>query len=220
MDGHLRPGGIPVATLVKTTFAMLQQSHPQLSELYQQRRLWEDMAADNAAARLRTILTDTVDRQRDLVRNKLTGKATVIFAPLRWLLTIGALIWFPFVQPVLETLLMQNQMNWSVIHETHELVVLTVRIFSVNELLQNVTFLGIYFFVLWVTLRWDTQRQISRFASKWKADSTDLSLTVQTVRWMDELLMPVRVAKEKIDQIALQRSKITGAATSVATGGH
>ncbi len=213
VDAHLRPGGIPIATLIKTTFAMLQQSHPQVSELYQQRRLWEDMAADTAAVKLRTILTDTVDRQRDLVRKKLTGRATVIFAPLRWLLTIGALIWFPFVQPVLETLLAQNQMNWSIIHETHELVVLTVRIFSVNELLQNITFLSIYFFVLWVILRWDTQRQINRFTAQWKADSSDLSLTVQTVRWLDELLNPVRLAREKVEALSSRRAIVAGATT-------
>jgi hypothetical protein len=209
VDAHLRPGGTPIATLIQTTFAMLQQSHPQVSDLYQHRRLWEAMSADTAAVHLRTILTDTVDRQRDVVRTKLAGRATAIFAPVRWLLTIGALIWFPFVQPVLETLLAQNQLHWSIIHETHELVVLTVRIFSVNELLQNITFLSLYFFLLWVILRWDTQRRINRFASRWKSDSSDLSLTVQTVRWMDELLNPIRRAKEQLGDLVRRQSTLS-----------
>jgi hypothetical protein len=200
VDAHLRPGGVPVASLLRTSFAMLQQANPQISQLYQNRRLWEDMAADTAAATLRSILTDTVDRQRGMVRKRLAGSAAIL-APLRWLLTIGALIWFPFVQPVLDTLLAQNQMNWSIIHETHELVVLTVRIFSVNELLQNLTFLTMYFFVLWVILRWDTQRRINRFASRWKSDSSDLSLTIQTMRWLDELLFPIRGEREQLENL-------------------
>jgi hypothetical protein len=179
---------------------MLQQSHSKVSELYQNRRLWEDMSADTAAATLRSTLTETVDRQREVVRKKLAG-SSVLLAPFRWLLTVGALIWFPFVQPVLETLLAENRMNWSIIHETHELVVLAVRIFSVTELLQNLTFLSMYFFVLWVILRWDTQRRINRFVAKWKSDSSDLSLTLQTMHWLDELLSPIKNAKERYNQL-------------------
>jgi hypothetical protein len=202
VDAHLRPGGVPVSRLVSTTFAMLQQSNQQMSGLYQQRRLWEDMSADIAAAQLRTTLTDTIDRQREVVRKKLGGNAWRILAPVRWLLTIGALIWFPFVQPILETLLAQGQLNWNIIHQTHEVVVLVVRIFSVNELLQNMTFLTMWFFLLWVILRWDTQRRINRFVARWKRDATDLSLTVQTVRWMDEMLSPVRAARERAEELA------------------
>jgi hypothetical protein len=96
-------------------------------------------------------------------------------------------------------------MNWSIIHETHELVVLTVRIFSVNELLQNLTFLTMYFFVLWVILRWDTQRRINRFAVRWRSDSSDLSLTIQTMRWLDELLQPIRGEREQLENL-IQRT--------------
>jgi hypothetical protein len=204
VDAHLRPGGTPVASLVRTSFAMLQQSSPQISELYQNRRLWEDMSADTAAVALRSTLTETVDRQRELVRKKLAG-SSAIFAPFRWLLTIGALIWFPFVQPVMETLLDQNKMNWNFINDTHELMVLSVRIFSVGELLLNLEFLAMYFFVLWVILRWDTQRRINKFVERWKLDSSDLSLTMQTVRWLDELLTPIRNAREQYDELVKRR---------------
>jgi hypothetical protein len=83
VDAHLRPDGTPVATLIRTTFAILQQSNQQMSELYQQRRLWEDMSADTAAVHLRSILTQTIDRQRDVVRRRLGGGSWPIFAPLR-----------------------------------------------------------------------------------------------------------------------------------------
>jgi hypothetical protein len=198
VDAHLRPNGSPVAVLVRNTFALLQQSNPQVSELYSNRRLWEDMSADGAAVQLRTTLTDTIEEQRQAVRNKLAGKAGALLAPLRWLLTIGALIWFPFVQPILDTLIAKNELSWNIIHDTHEIVVLTVRIFSVNELLQNVEFLAMYFFILWVILRWHTQRRINRCVAKWKNDVSDLSLTVQTMRWLDDMLGPVRTAKETV----------------------
>ena len=165
------------------------------------------MSADNAAAQLRSTLTDTIDRQREVVRQRLAGKSGVVFAPLRWLLTIGALLWFPLVQPVLQTLLDQDRLNWDLIHQTHELVVLVVRIFSVNELLQNLTFLTMYFFLLWVILRWDTQRRIARFVKKWKSDSSDLSLTAQTLQWLDDLLIPVQNATEKVESLNERRRK-------------
>ena len=166
------------------------------------------MPAEGAAVQLRTNLTETIDRQRQAVRSKLAGRAGVIFAPLRWLLTIGALIWFPFVQPVLDTLLSRNEMNWSIIHETHELVVLTVRVFSVSQLLQDMEFLAMYYFVLWVILRWHTQRQINRFVTRWKNNGSDLSLTVVTIRWLDEMLDPVRKAKERASELLERRKKL------------
>jgi hypothetical protein len=210
VDAHLRPDGTPVATLIRTTFAILQQSNQQMSELYQQRRLWEDMSADTAAVHLRSILTQTIDRQRDVVRRRLGGGSWPIFAPLRWLLTIGALIWFPFVQPILDQLLQHDELRWSIIHQTHQMVVLVVRIFSVNELLQNMTFLTMYFFLLWVILRWDTQRRISRFLTRWKQDSSDLSLIWQTVRWVDELLSPVKTARERMECLVDRQKKADG----------
>jgi GTPase Era involved in 16S rRNA processing len=203
VEAHLQPGGTPLAMRVRSVFAQLQQTHPQISELYQQRKLWEDMAADTAAATLRAALTDTVARQRETVRQRLTGKRAILTAPLRWLLTIGAVLWFPFVQPVTQTIL-----NHDLTHSTHDLVVLTVSIFSVNQLLQSLTFLAMYFFVLWVILRWDTQRRVARFAGRWKSDTSDEGLAAQVIRWMDGLLSPIRQARERTESLANRAEKL------------
>jgi hypothetical protein len=197
VDAHLQPGGKPLAALIGATFAQLQQSQPTISKLYRDRKLWEDMTADAASVQLRTALADTVARQRDAVRERLLGKGGLIsalVAPIRWLLTIGALLWFPFVQPVTEKLLTED-----VRHSVHDIAVMAVRIFSVNELLANLTFLAMWYFVLWVILRWDTQRRVARLANRWKADSSDLSLAAQTLRWLDELLRPIRTVRERAD---------------------
>jgi hypothetical protein len=79
---------------------------------------------------------------------------------------------------------------------------MAVRIFSVNELLQNLTFLVMYFFLLWIILRWDAQRRVARFAGRWKSDTSELGVTAQTLRWLDDLLQPVREARRQAESLA------------------
>jgi hypothetical protein len=202
VDAHLRPAGVPVATLVQNTFAQLQQTHPQVSDLYAGRRLWEPMPADAAAAALRTALTDTVSQQRAEVRRRLGG-ASVLFAPIRWLLTIGAVVWFPFVQPSIDRATAPDGFNRYLIHDAHVLGDLAVHIISVQDLLQSLTFLLMYFLMLWGLLRWDTSRRVARWSARWQTDvASDLSLTAQTVRWLDDLLRPIRAARERADALA------------------
>jgi hypothetical protein len=199
VEAHLQLRGKPLSSLVGSTFAQLQQSNPAISELYRDRKLWEDMTADVIAAQLRETLTDTVARQRDAVRVRLLGKGgfvSAIFAPIRWLLTIGALLWFPFLQPITEKFLTEDLR-----HSVHDIALMAVQIFSVNELLANLTFLGMWYFVLWVILRWDTQRRVGRLANRWKNDSSDLSLAAQTLSWLDDLLAPIRTARERADAL-------------------
>jgi hypothetical protein len=203
VDAHLQTGGKPLGELIRSVFAQLQQSHPQMSELYQRRKLWEDHPTDTAAAQLRSTLTDTVAQQRDVIRRRLAGKSGVLLAPFRWLLTIGALLWFPFVQPITQTLLSQD-----IKHSTHDIVLLAVKIFSVTELLQNLTFLGMYFFVIWIILRWDTQRRVARLASRWKSDTSELSMTTQAMRWLDDLLQPIRESRERAESLAQRAARL------------
>jgi GTPase Era involved in 16S rRNA processing len=206
VDAHLTIGGTPLGAIVASTFAQLQQSQPAVSELYRHRRLWEDMPADIAARQLRTTLSDTIARQRDAIRRRLTGgrALSTLFAPVRWLLTIGAVLWFPFVQPIVEKLMTEDLR-----HSTHDIVLLAVRIFSVNELLSNLTFLSMWYFVLWVILRWDTQRRVARLAGKWTSDASDLSLAGQTLRWLDDLLHPIREVRQRTDSL-VQRVRAAG----------
>jgi GTPase Era involved in 16S rRNA processing len=203
VDAHLNTSGKPLGDLIRSVFAQLQQLHPQMSDLYQRRKLWEDLSADTVAAQLRSTLTETVAQQRDVIRRRLTGKSGVIFAPVRWLLTIGALLWFPFIQPITQTLLSND-----ITHSTHDIVLLAVRIFSVNELLQNLTFLTMYFFLLWIILRWDTQRRVARLASRWKSDASELSMTSQAMRWLDDLLQPIREARERAESLAMRADNL------------
>ena len=87
-------------------------------------------------------------------------------------------------------------------------MLLTVNIFSVNELLQNLTFLTMYFFLLWIILRWDTQRRIARLARKWKSVSSEMSLEMAAVGWLDDLTQPIRSKYETAKSLAERAQKL------------
>jgi hypothetical protein len=204
VEAHLQINGSPLSVHVRSVFAQLQQSQPQISELYRHRKLWEDMSADIAAVQLRTALTHAVARQRELVRRRLAGGPLgAVTAPLRWLLTIGAALWFPFLQPVALVMLTQTLSR-----QPRDLMLLAVRIFSVNDLLQNLTFLAMYFLLLWIILRWDTQRRVARLNRRQKADSGEFSLPSVAVAWMDELVSPLRAAAGQTTALATRAKQL------------
>jgi hypothetical protein len=205
---HLSPVQGSVASLVQAAFAQLHQSYPAISSLYGRRKLWERMDADLAETRLRADLAQTIAGQRGEVMSRLAGRRGV-FAPLaRGLLTIGALLWFPFIQPVLVVLLQANQPTQSL----RELALLIVGIFSTTSLLKNAAFLILWFLFLWGWLRWDTRRRVDRLLSKWKtSEQSDpsLNLMTQTLQWMDDLLEPVRSAHQRLASL-VQRMQSLG----------
>jgi hypothetical protein len=198
----LRETGYSVSDLVQTTFAQLRQSQPSVGELYAHNRLWEQMPADVAAADLRRVLGATIQQQRDVARERLTRRGGW-GAPLRWLLTIGAVLWFPFIQPILETVLNSKE-NLSLWTWTQRAAVV-VSVLGVNYLLKSAGFLIIYFVALWLALRWNTQRRVARLLGRWKLATLpdeSLNLSMQTLRWVDTLTAPIRTARERVASLA------------------
>lgn len=198
----LRETQYSVSDLVQTTFAQLRQSQPALGELYAHNRLWEQMPADLAAAELRRALGSTIQRQRDAARERLTRRGGW-GAPLRWLLTIGAVLWFPFIQPILETVLTSRE-NLSLWTWTQRAAVL-VSVLGVNYLLKSAGFLVLYFLTLWLALRWNTQRKVARLLGRWKLATLpdeSLNLSMQTLRWVDGLVAPIRTYRQRIELLA------------------
>jgi GTPase Era involved in 16S rRNA processing len=196
----LKETGYSPGELVQTTFAQLRQSRPELANLYAHNKLWEQMPADLAAAELRRTLGATIHRQRDAARAALIRREW-LGAPVRWLLSVGAVIWFPFAQPILATILgSPHPTSWTIT----ELLRLGVEVLGVNYLLKSVGFLILYFVGLWLALRWNTQRKVARVVSRWGGDEQDpsLSLFAQTLQWLDGLVTPVRQAKDRMDSLA------------------
>ncbi|HEX2971018.1 MAG TPA: GTPase domain-containing protein [Tepidisphaeraceae bacterium] len=193
-------GGQSVAGLVQSTFAYLQQSSPVVSRLYEQRKLWEPAAADMAEMDLHRRLAATIDRQRAVIRSWLSSRG-VVGALFRIVLTIGAVIWFPFAQPILEA--------W--MKGIGQMTLLVVQVLGVSYLLKNVGFLAVYFVVLWLVLKWDTQRRVDRWLGRWKSGQSldpTLSLAGQVVEWNNALLEPIREARTKMTALVQRAEKL------------
>jgi hypothetical protein len=160
------------------------------------------MPAQTAESDLRRRISTTVERQRSRLREQL-GVSGVISAFFRTLLTIGALLWFPIVQPLLEAFLAGHPMR--------DLTLLAVRLLGVTYLLKTVAFLAIYYTLLWLILRWDTQRRIDKFLWRWQESRNidpTLSLTGQAVEWLNELLTPIRSATERLETVVQRADEL------------
>jgi hypothetical protein len=195
LDRHLHADGQPVRTMVQSTFAHLQQSNPDAGELYHQRNLWENLLSAAAEMDLRRALASALLRQRDEAVCRLAGRSGTIAPLVRWLLTIGAILWFPLVQPMLRVWLEGGITDW---------IIELVKILSATALLHSIGFLAIYFIVIWLAVRWNTQRRVSRLLAKWKSvggDEPQFNLTSQTLLWIDDLLNPIRDAREKLESL-------------------
>jgi hypothetical protein len=205
---YLRPDGRELSDAIQTTFAQLQQSQPMVSSLYRGRKLWESRQADLAAGDLRRNLTDTIARQRAVIRKRVCGRSGPIGTLVRWTLTVGALLWFPIVQPLVQAAL-ENTAGQSL----RTIALAVVRALSVTALLQTLTFLALYYVIIWLIVRWDTGRRVDRQLQRWKSsDSLDpgLSLPGQTLEWLQNLLDPIRVAQERVEGLVRRAEELKG----------
>jgi hypothetical protein len=189
--------------MIQRSFALLQQSQPTASALYKDRKLWESVPAATAAAELRDALIGTVDRQRAAACARIDRDGP--WSLLRGLLTIGALLWFPFIQPLAESWLANRATASQPAAPQQGFPLLFVRLLSLNNLIGTLTSLLIYFAVLWLILRWDTRRRVDRQFARWKRlESLDpsLNLTARTLEWLSALVSPIREARERMEALA------------------
>jgi hypothetical protein len=208
VDVVIQESGESVHQLVQSAFAQLRQSQPVVAPLYAQNKLWEDMPAELAAAALTRMLGQTVQRQRVAARQRLSSPSPNYAAPIRWLLTVGALLWFPFIQPILSAMLSQHESA-----TFSNVIGLIISVLGVDYLWKSVGFLLIYFTVLWLAIRWNTQRKVARLMSRWRqSDMADPSLNfaTQTNMWINELIAPIAVASEGMKSMAERAVTLRG----------
>ncbi|HSI35476.1 MAG TPA: GTPase domain-containing protein [Tepidisphaeraceae bacterium] len=208
VETYLRHGDRDLAANVQTTFAYLHQAQPLIGTLYADRKLWEARPADMAAGRLSRELAQTVVRQRAAIATRVAGKSGPVGTFFRVLLTIGALLWFPLIQPLLEALLQDNAQT-----SMRHIALLIVKSMSVVVLAQSVSFLVIWYFLIWLVVRWDTQRRIDRQLARWKTTdepNPELSLTAASMEWLTDLARPVRSARERVEQIIDRAESLRG----------
>jgi GTPase Era involved in 16S rRNA processing len=215
VETHLRETHPAISDSIQATFATLHRSHPMVADLYRTRKLWEQIPADAAANALSHSLSAAVTRQRAQALDRLAGHG-LVFAPIRWLLTIGALLWFPFIQPALEVFLQQGLVGL-----TTGTALFIVQLLSAAYLLRSAGFLLIWFLFLWAYLRWDTGRRVARLLSRSRRaaarnNDPSLNLATTTLTWLDDLLDPIRQAREQTNSIIQRTEKLRPKATSAA----
>jgi hypothetical protein len=194
---------------VQSAFGQLYQTDPAVAGLYAHRKLWEPREAEMAEARLRQEWIETIQRQRQVVLSRLSGKSGIIAPLIRGLLTIGALLWFPFVQPVLQMILTSH----SAFSTVRDAGILVVQVISAESLLKNAVFLIIWYLLIWSLLRWGTRRRVDKLLTRWRsAEYADdsLNLTTCTLAWIDELLEPIRTARQTTDDLAQRVEELRG----------
>ena len=204
IDAYLTLNGRPMHEVLQATFAHVRQTSPAVATIFTHRKLWDDRDAELAVIQLRSALIDTVDRQRAHVLARYGKSRNPLAALVRWTLTIGALLWLPFVQPLLEAALQPGFARTG-----QELGLLVVRILGTTYLLTTVSFLVIYFVVLWLALRWTTGRRVSRWLERWStgAGPAELDLSRQSLDWASALTEPLRIAHVRTQAVASELEK-------------
>jgi hypothetical protein len=206
VNDYLTVEGESLPTMIQTTFAQLQQSNPAISTLYRDNKLWESIASESAAHDLQRRLNETLRRQREAAMERLGRREGWIMPFFRVMLTVGAILWFPIVQPILEILLQGSALSFS-----PELALRIVQLLGVTFLLENLTFLLLWFAVLWAIVRAAAYRSASRLITRWQRDpklDPALSFTGQTLEWIDGLLDPIQRQQEQIDSLIARVEKL------------
>src|SRR6185436_13985316 len=159
-----------------------------------------------AAEDLKRRMSETLVRQREAALDRI-GRRRGIIAPLfRVLLTVGAVLWFPIVQPLLEIALQQHITSF-----TRELALKVVQLLGTTFLLKNLVFLLLWFAVLWAIVRAGTHARVARLIARWQKDPNldpSLSFTAQTLEWIDQLLDPIQRHQDQIDGLISRIEKL------------
>ena len=118
------------------------------------------------------------------------------------------MLWFSFVQPILEALLQPAPAA-----TIRAIALEIVRALSVTFLLKTLTFLILWFAILWLLVRWNTARRVDRQLQRRKTSDTldpGLSLPGVTVEWLTGLLDPIRAARERLESLVKRAEQLEG----------
>jgi GTP-binding protein EngB required for normal cell division len=202
--------GTPLAQRLQSVFLRLEQTHPAVASLYADRRLWEAPDAEKETRSLQQELTRSMARLRSDVAARASANHRAA-GPARWMLTVGALLWFPFIQPLLELVLTSNIRTI-----TLELLIWIVRVLGASYLLQSLGFLVLWFLALWVSVRFSTYRRVGRELDSALADDAGQGPVASVLAWTDSLTAPVRARVDRVrgllDRINQHRARLEAGA--------
>ncbi len=180
----------PLTPAIQATFVHLRHSQPEIMSAYGENRLWEQMNADAAVSDLRRRLAEAISAHQQSAVKHLT-RTWFGSGLLRWLATLGAVLWFPFVQPILNIALV-TQIKWVPI----EIAKLVVQTLSGQKLLQDIAFLFLWFLLLWLWVRYRAYQRVKRYMKTDKLGRLDLSGIAD--QWCNDLLRPLTQQRDQL----------------------
>ncbi len=191
----------PLDANLRTVFADVRRRDPSVVDAYGASAPWNDRESELAVEELTTKLADAMEQRKTYAVDTAGNGHGGATAPVRWLLTLGAAVWFPIVQPVLEIVLNPNS-TWTGF--TRETIWHVVRLLGSTYLLQSVGFLAVYFVLLWATLRYLTGRRCERLLrsvdTSLSADSAT-SIEREADAWIDQLLEPLSAQTKNLERL-------------------
>ncbi len=197
LDRHLADAGEQLSSGIAGAFATLRASHPDVVELYRDRHLWEPAEAQAAASDLRRRMTTALDRQRDLIRSRL--RPSILLAPIRWLMTVGVIVWFVFIQPLLQVAVPEEEWSWT------ELVQEAVLLLNAQTLLAAGGFVLTWLVLLWIAIRLRAYRLVDRQRQRMLADDDNPeSPAGVVVAWTRDLVEPLQTRHDQLATLAEQ----------------
>jgi hypothetical protein len=191
----------PLDANVRTLFADVRRRDPTIADVYGPTPPWDDAESELRVADLTTRLADSVERRRTTIAERAGRGHGGATAPLRWLLTFGAALWFPIIQP-LASVVLNPDYSWT--GWTWRTAWQLVSLFGTVHLLNSAAFLAIYFVVLWATLRYLTARRTERLIARMDADDLDAggtTITATAEAWVDELFAPIEARSAELRAI-------------------
>jgi hypothetical protein len=193
--GDLTP---PLDANLRSVFADVRRRDPSISEAYGDTPPWEHETSAERVAELTTRLADAADLRKRAIADRAGRGHGRASAPLRWLLTFGAALWFPIIQPVAQVVLNPDY-TWA--GWTWRTAWQLVSLFGTLHLLQSAAFLLIYFVTLWAILRYLTARSTERLINRLDAselDAAGATLTAQAAAWVSELFAPIEARSAEL----------------------
>ncbi len=151
------------------------------------------------------LLARALDRRRERVVARLGRGHGAWLMPIRWILTIGAAIWFAIVQPLMSALLttLNPALDLATLREV-------VGLLSGEHLLQGLIFAMLWLVLIWVMLRYSSHRWAMALLDRIDQNLDDADQLDRVVQqWCDLRLEPLTIHADHAQRLADEARLIT-----------
>ncbi len=194
-------GCSPVLSL-QASFANCRSRFSQVGEIFAGLPLWEEKDSQICVADLKTRLREALDTSLSRARSVLEPGSNPFGALYRVFIVFGAMVWFPFCQPVLQQYLEEESLT--------DIPLLIVGLLGVSSLLSSAVFLFVIFTLIWLTVRWRTQRSVSRVLRSLRDEEIESNRGLEAAArdWGLTLLLPLEEEKKQIVRLEIERKRL------------